>query len=643
MMNKLGFKITRTNNGLVDICTCNGGEWEKSVIDVRDYLDCFNGIEEADKFLTFLSFDYNGCFLAQLKRISDRGGDNLCGWIYIPNTIEITGAEINTAYNFVHDVLLMSDITGYKEKIDSFFSKQYDAKRVPISYTPSSKEDKYGFIKENVSPSFCSLEDFFKYRYQPEYSQYKAVFFLNSNDSIVEEHDKLFTDLTNLKFKELCVLLDFPEADKKRLHIDKIVDEKGQEVHFPKVYAKDERVKLYAIRRGFEPKGLDITVDEENKRLFTDRISWVKKITSDIFVVNGKDGKPINGLATIRVNKKDITNRPEYFEECDLENVPVIVSAKGYEEYSVKHNLLSESKPILIQMHRKEKSFDCKIKLVNGGSANMSLKSKDLAGFRTDESPLEGYNNDRGTLRISSSYKWKQRLYGFLFSVFLVVCYLGYFWYESGSSTFSDDTQQEDTTYTQVEDKPFTDQAIAYMDKNKIWNKDSLILYTGTDSLYNSINEYNFEYLVGLDASGSKSLNEVVNCARDMFDNKQNVKGKFSEDGKITISKWIDKMSKKLAESTADDKSVEEKKAEDAQNKSTDKNAKDRKEQANSKSKSEEQVKSKQAKGKEQAKEQQKASKGQNTKDAKGTKGEKSAKKVPSDNQPASGTNKLGR
>lgn len=647
MMNKLGFEIVRTKNGLTPTLICNEGSWNYNIIDVGGYLKLFCDIDGTDRFITFLSFDANGCFLTLLRCISGRVGDNLSGWIYIPNTIEIAGKEINTVYNFVHDVLLMPDITDYKEKIDSFFSKPYPAKSTPISYTPSSKEDKYGFIRGNVSPSFCSLEDFFKYRYQPEYSQYRAVFFLNSKDSIVEEYYKLFTDLTNHKLKELCVLLDFSAEDKRLLRADRILDENEKDVCFPCVRAKGELLHYKAVRKGFEPINLNINVDADYKRLALagNKVSWQKRITKDMFViVNGKDEKITN--ASISVKGKAINNRGELFGEKSLEDASISVTVDGYKKYERQHVNLLNKDTIRITMNREPKQHTYTIEIgkgKNAENAEMTLVAKGLSSPINGKSPLRGYSyNDRNVLHLSGSFLWLQRLYGFLFAVFLVVCYLGYSWYESGSSTFSDDIQQEDTTSTQVEDKPFTDQAIAYMDKNKTWDKDSLHNYMGNDTLYNSINEYNFEYLVGLDASDCKSLSDVVNCASKVYNERQNVKGKFSEDGKITISKWIDKVEKRLAESKSDNNSVEGKKADDAQNKSADKNANDRKEQAKSNGKFEEQVKSKQAKGKEQAKEQQKASKS-NTKDAKGTKGAKPAKKPQSDNQPANETNKLGR
>lgn len=619
MMNKLGFEIVRTKNGLTPTLICNEGSWNYNIIDVGGYLKLFSDIDTTDRFITFLSFDANGCFLTLLRGIPGRAGDNLSGWIYIPNTIEITGEEINTAYNFVHNVLLMSDITDYKEKIDSFFSKPYPAKSTPISYTPSSKEDKYGFIRENVSPSFCSLEDFFKYRYQPEYSQYKAVFFLNSKDSIVEEYNKLFNDLTNHELKELCVLNDFSEADKKRLHIDKIVDIKNREVRFPQVYAKNERVKLYAIRRGFEPKELDIRIDEGNKCLSTDRISWVKKITSDIFVIKGKDGKPINGLVTIRVNKKDITNRPEYFYECDLENATVVVNAKGYEDYSERHKLLSETKPILIQMHRKEKSFDCKIELVKGGSANMSLKSKDLAGYRTDESPLEGYINDRGTLKISSSYKWKQRGWGMLIGACIVIllCCIPvldscenykFKWGLPPWEEITTDEPDADTT-TIVDSNQPQPATLKYLNDNDKWRRDSLSKDVAIDGLFDMINQYRFVELAEFSkVDGCEELKKIADLASQMNEKGQTMTGSYCNDSIITISKWIDKVQKKLDESKSDNKKVEGENAENAQNKSADKKTEEKKEQADTEGKLGNQVKSKKAKKDQKTKEKGKTS-----------------------------------
>ena len=88
-MNKLGFAIKLASQGAGNAIECNKGQWTNKVVDIREYLKLFNGLQGTDNIVTFMSFDEGGCFLTQLRAISGRVGDFLSGWIYIPNTTTV--------------------------------------------------------------------------------------------------------------------------------------------------------------------------------------------------------------------------------------------------------------------------------------------------------------------------------------------------------------------------------------------------------------------------------------------------------------------------------------------------------------------------------------------------------------------------
>ena len=47
-MNKLGFTITRANQGVAKLIECNKEDWSSKVVDVRDYLKLFSGLQGTD-------------------------------------------------------------------------------------------------------------------------------------------------------------------------------------------------------------------------------------------------------------------------------------------------------------------------------------------------------------------------------------------------------------------------------------------------------------------------------------------------------------------------------------------------------------------------------------------------------------------
>lgn len=563
MMNKLGFAIGIADEGYCVPYKSDNGEWTRKVVDIRQYLRYFEGLKDTECFQTFLSFDANGCYLTILKWIPGRPGDYLSGWIYIPNTIEISGKEIEETSEYVIQVLnsIKGDIPN-KGKIDEHFQKTYPVIKYNILYESSAKEESFGYIELNRKYSFKELMEY-QLRWQSVYSRYKAIFLIDGNSgvSLAEGYKSRFSDLTD-EIEELYILTDFSEADKKRLHIDKIVDEKGQEVHFPAFYVKGARVTLYVKRNGFERQTITFDVSKECMGLPANLVhGWEKVISPEIFKIVDKNGNALSG--NIWINDKPMNNTDMLLLEDKCRKANVRISVFGYDSVTETLNLLKESLPP-ITLHREMKNKSWNIYLKNNELAEMTLKSKELAEYNPPkDSPLAGYSYDKhkDALCVDSGFVWKQRFLGILYFILtlaiLVGLFYGYQWLES-YGTIPSDAEVADTT--QVEDKPFTDQAIAYMDNNKIWDKDSLHNYMGNDTLYNSINEYNFEYLVGLDASDCKSLRDVVDCASKVYNERLNVKGKFSEDGNITISKWIDKVKNKLK---AGDKMPEKEKADD--------------------------------------------------------------------------------
>ena len=177
-MNKLGFAIKFASQGAGNAIECNKGQWINKVVDIREYLKLFNGLQGTDNIVTFMSFDEGGCFLTQLRAISGRVGDFLSGWIYIPNTIEVSGEDVMNTYNYVRTILSQSNLNDCISSIESFFSKEYPKKDYVAPYLPSSGEE-FGVRFNDMYYSMKEILD--TNRYQPYYSKYKAIFLLDKD------------------------------------------------------------------------------------------------------------------------------------------------------------------------------------------------------------------------------------------------------------------------------------------------------------------------------------------------------------------------------------------------------------------------------------------------------------------------------
>lgn len=512
-MNKLGFAIKRTSQGASNVIECNKGPWTNKVVDIREYLKYFNGLDGTDTMVTFMSFDEWGCFLTQLKPIPGRVGDSLSGWIYIPNSIEISGKQVVEAYNYVQRILTLSNINDEKISIDDFFSKEYPKKEFYVQYKPTSGE-MFGY---RILGHYSLSEILDSNRYQPYYSDCKAIFLLdsNSNVKISSEYKNKFSDLTKEQIVQMCILKPSTLGNVQFLGKGvKIVFQDGTEFNSPTPFKKGDKVQLYAVRDGFDPHKLpiiEIKDDIQEMPEIPEKVIWKKRINASMFVVKDEEGELITKAITITVNQNKITNKDTILDENDLLQANVTIKSDGYENYSHTINLRNE--PFECTLVPEEKEQQYMIRLSNGHSAKMFLLSKYLYSSSEGQSPLEGYGSDNGVLKISTSYKWKQRCWGVLGTILLggiiIICIacdafldthrLRFAWppYEEITPNDTAQTNTDTTFYSDptADDPQALNEAIEYLDKNKIWKKSKMDAYQALIGLYDDMNNFDLESL----------------------------------------------------------------------------------------------------------------------------------------------------
>lgn len=569
-MNKLGFAIKLASQGASNAIECNKGQWTNKVVDIREYLKLFDGLQGTDNIVTFMSFDDEGCFLTQFRAISGRVGDFLSGWIYIPNTIDATGEEIMSAYNYVQNILSQSNLSGLKDDIESFFSKEYPLKEVVAKYV-ASRGELYGVRLLDCYGHHYTLKEIIgEHRYQPYYSDYKAVFLLNYEDvKITREAVKSFKDLTKKEIVRTSILVPPTNASLQALGSGtKIHLKDGSDFNQSLLVNVGSKIPLFLSRKGYENMKCEVTVSSErqNVDLSNVKITWMKKISASMFTVRTGNQKP-KGVR-ISVNGKDVTSREVLFSEEDCRKALIEISAPDYETFEQRRDLLDDN--IDVSLRRK-----ISIKLSNGRRADMAIESEHLPSY--PKSPLTGYEYEYDErsgdeiLRFNYRYVWKQRLWGFLAAlavVMLIIAYVAFdTWIDTHHFKFGLPPWEENKPVQTV--KPFTDdntkkadvieinepqinqQTLDYLNQNDKWGKGELAKDSLTKGLYDMINNYRFDDILNVRIENCGKIDDIKNISALMICNNVHMEGCYNNpsDTIITIPVWIRKVEKEYKKS----------------------------------------------------------------------------------------------
>ena len=575
-MNKLGFAIKLASQGAGNAIECNKGQWTNKVVDIREYLKLFNGLQGTDNIVTFMSFDESGCFLTQLRAISGRVGDFLSGWIYIPNTIEASGEDIMNTYNYVRNILFQSNLNDYISDIESFFSKEYPSKEVVAQYI-ASRGQLYGV---RFLGHYTLKEIVGEHRYQPYYSDYKAVFLLNKKDgvAITNESASNFRNLTDKDIVKTSIIIPPTNASLQALgRGTKIHVADGSDFNQPLLANVGSKVTLFLSRIGFENMKFEVNVSSERQEidLANVKITWKKKISASMFTVRNHKREKIEKGVRISVNDKDITFQEILVSEEECRQAIIKVSAPGYEPFEYQRNLLLNEYSE-ITLTRKVESCLTTIELVNGKHAKMTLESEYLPSKY--DSPLKGYefegkyHGDK-VLRMSLWFVWKQRLWGFLGALaavmLMVACVAFDAWIDTHhfkfglppweedkpAQTYQQNTNNdvEEAEVTETNDQQVNQKILDYLNQNDQWAKEQLDQDPMTRGLYDMINNYRFSDIMNVNIENCDKINKIKKKKKKMIDKGFSLSGSYSQDGTITIQTWINTVNEKYNKRVTED------------------------------------------------------------------------------------------
>jgi len=570
-MEKLGFIIEYSQDGIHTLSPCNGGAWEKEVKDIREYTKYFEDFADEGKYVTILSFDTSGCFLTLLKAAQGgRDSDFFSVWVYIPNTIEITQEEITNVYNYVTDIL--HNCTTLKDKeqeIKEYFSKEYAHNKIPGVYRASSSEEKFAVRYIDGNP--YTIYEILDKRYQRYYSDYKAIFLLEKGVvNLCKNVMDKFDDITSTQH-ETYLIIEKPTKEQLRAwKADEVLID--NEPFESPVYVKaGEKVKLCFKRDSFEDYNTEYTIKEHTHCITNIQPTWKKLIKPSMFNVIDKNSreKIDNPKIFIHTKENDIelNSLGILLKECELKNVKVRIKSPKYEDREEKIDF-TQCSPYEVRMQRKINSISCIATLGNGNLAKMTLESEYLdeetdyliPGYTIgDKETWEKDGKKYVKLKRTSNQQWKNIAYGvggtLILELVIVMCIGISTWFDNHDLRLGwppyktqniEESNTEDGQDTEQTNTVSTD-ALAYLDDNGVWNKNEMEEFDDLKGLYDDLNNYNFKSIKNnwepkLETSRKfREIWEILKANEDKFSQK----GTYgTNDGKISVENYKKKLEK---------------------------------------------------------------------------------------------------
>ena len=541
-MNKLGFAIKIANEGVRSIIECNKGEWSNKVVDIREYLKFFSGLQGTSNAVMFMSFDKSGCFLTLLRSIPGRLGDFLSAWIYIPNSIKIETEYIESTIKFVKGLLSESNLSDKRQEIEDFFAKGYPKKEIIVTNQPCGNRYAFRYVGGDYT-----LSEILDGGYQKYYSEYKAIFLLDKNGDvcIADGMKGILVDLTDRPIKKICVVKAPSQTDLDSLGrgVSIVYNNK---LFVNSLFEKGTKLQLFLNRDGFEPIPLPlIEIENELQTIPLDlsyRDKWKKKISCNTFRVVDLEGNDIEEVVTIKVNGKETVLLPE--KECL--NVKVDVKADGYEECSQYCNL-SDKREIKIYLRRAKQSHRYFIKMSNGKVAEMTLSADKLPR----KTPLKWYYVDKVNKR-SEPMMEPFPLIAILISLLVTGAIIGFvacwLWFNVISKDNTTETSTETAVEAVVKDekKPTTPAEQSpgreYLENNAVWKKSEMEAIPDLKGLFDALNTYNKEKINEL-CEGKEfggRMDTIISTLTKIEGNLPNTS--YCRDEKINFENYIKKL-----------------------------------------------------------------------------------------------------
>ena len=537
-MNTIGIAIQRTANGAEEPLILNEGNWTSHVIDVRPLLVKIKGIEDGTQLLRFMSFTDDGCLLTLARMIAGRGGDNIAAWIYIPATIEISGKEVRHIMDIAGQTILATRLDT--TELERICNQSYASCTNAICKFSAGEKIAFRYYNEAI------LDDLLgPYRYQTYYDDYRFIFLFDSNSGISLANPLEGVDLSEYANERPSILIP-PTSKALREHFGYDVQLQladGKPFDKPVNLKKDNNIKLLFVRKDHLPIIYSFTkttqaIDQQFPLKLikpTDLIWQIPFSYSEILLCNEekepiKDDKAADFL--IKVNNTELLPNEEIGIDARTikkSTIEVISKSPLYQSFKNEATDLSfRPVKIVIPYYRENK----KIKIITRDGSEADLEFKAISANKNNDSPLKGFILDReGKLIYDSLRPIKYRIQGFLGAAAISIICMLFIWslqknesnqqlpvepYSVGQvsdqrdidSQFADQTKLTDVSeyqtqaineYESEENNNKTEytyeQAIKYLDDNKVWKRSEMEQYPTLQGLFDDMNKFKLQDL----------------------------------------------------------------------------------------------------------------------------------------------------
>lgn len=539
-LGKMGFarKIVEEGAQPSEIINADG-KWDRKVGDLRSYLQLLDmGVNPRERVATFISYDEGGLFITLVTLVKGREGDHVSDWIYIPRKFNVPVGKIVEAHQLVKKSLQnkVSD-----KELKQFFNGDYQLHKVPEVYKASEKGiQKWGYY--DLNESGYSLTEFFERAYQEFFTHYEAIYLHEKDTKIGIRDDKRFVNLTKKKLQKSVLICPPAKTESQRwTEVNAKIFLNGKPF-IKKVRMKEGSPLRMELRRdGFETISAEeqkLTLEHDGKPFVFPMkdLKWMKRICSSDFDIRNENGVQLNNRAKIKINDQTITPDGAIFSEDVWNECKATIKCPNYQTIENQEFKLSEGEN-KATMYRLP--IDYKVEMVNGKPAKMTLESKDLP--EDGSSPLKGYKIGSDNHLCFKSDKVKQRLIGFGVAIALCLvvaaCMALYAWFTTHEFSLKpsfpfvevteveqNKTETSSVSFVEEKNERF-EAAIAYLDNNKTWHRDSLESFDDTKGLFDALNTYDYDKLIELNARlGSSTsyytLIETVDSCKTFMDTK---------------------------------------------------------------------------------------------------------------------------
>lgn len=513
---KLGLVIKTTNDGMSEAMSINKDEsWARYIVDVRLGTNKLTNYDGTDKSVLLVKFlGKIGYLLVVIKsrpKGSGRPGDNTAAWIYIPAKCDISDTKIISILNDVKKAIYAE--FGFDTNIlNRVFNEDFEPKDVlqsAISTIVSNSNSEYAVRYYNGD--FRLEELLGKALAQQEYSNYKGIFFIDAKYGISSNCKVL-----NFEPKKILSIPPFKNRD----GFTACLLSQRNYVPFSKPIevSVGTPIKIWWTKQGYYTIEKSWEAQDNDSYLYALSISpneyYILVPRSAFKVVSAENGSPISDFE-IRINDKPMEGNEMKVSEAVYKNgVKLSVRAKGYSEYQEDKVQLNMNSTKKITLQRKVYHYEFEIptyigehKLENNAvviiETHHKLEKSPIKGYYSPYNIQEGKNNqlyyDNGPL-----YKLKYIAIGIVACLLMILLWAGWqaldnYEFNLGWPPFKEIKQQPQTQWDNPEEDGLEEDfvenvdslnAVAYLENNSTWHKDSLDKYEATRGLFEELNEF---------------------------------------------------------------------------------------------------------------------------------------------------------